>query len=83
LSKPDRPVGPVEPGTGPASGPVVLQKRSAREPDKTAKTGKKPVTRPVQAVHGLCFKKKKLNDYVFSIWWFFINFFFYKESMLF
>jgi hypothetical protein len=59
---PDRAVGPVEPGTGPESGPVVLQKRSAREPNKTAKTGKKnrekPVTRPVQAVQLQCLKKK-------------------------
>jgi hypothetical protein len=57
----------------------VLQKRSAREPDKTAKTGKKtrekPVTQPVQAVQLQCLKKKnKLKDYVFPIWWFFINF---------
>jgi hypothetical protein len=29
---PGRPVGPVEPGTGPASGSVGAQNRSAREP---------------------------------------------------
>jgi hypothetical protein len=34
LSKPDRPVGPVEPGIGPASGPADAQKRSARGPEK-------------------------------------------------
>jgi hypothetical protein len=32
LSEPDRPGGPVEPGTGPGSGPVRVQNRSAREP---------------------------------------------------
>jgi hypothetical protein len=41
---PDRPVGPVEPGTGPASGPVSAQNRSAREPllnrQNRSKTGK-------------------------------------------
>jgi hypothetical protein len=31
---PDRPVGPVEPGIGPESGPVDAQKRSANEPAK-------------------------------------------------
>jgi hypothetical protein len=29
---PDRPVGPIEPGTGPASGPVRVQNRFVREP---------------------------------------------------
>jgi hypothetical protein len=49
LSKPDRPIEPVEPGTGPASGSVDVQNRSADEPGKnrknrgrTGKTGKPP-----------------------------------------
>jgi hypothetical protein len=42
LSKPDRPVGPVKSGTGPESGPVDAQRRSANEPEKTAKTGSEP-----------------------------------------
>jgi hypothetical protein len=42
LSKPDRPVGPVEPGTGPKSGSVGAQNRPAREPEKNVKTGFKP-----------------------------------------
>jgi hypothetical protein len=33
LSKPDRPVGPVEPGTGPASDQVSTENCSAREPE--------------------------------------------------
>jgi hypothetical protein len=37
---PDRPVGPVEPGTGPASGPSRPQNRSAHEPVMNRKTGK-------------------------------------------
>jgi hypothetical protein len=41
---PDWPVGPVEPGTGPASSPVGAQNRSAREPrsnrENRDKTGK-------------------------------------------
>jgi hypothetical protein len=48
----------------------VLQKRSAREPNKTAKTGKKnrekPVTRPVQAVQLQCLKKKQTKGLCFS-----------------
>jgi hypothetical protein len=35
LSKPDRPVGPVEPGTGPASGLVGTENCSASELDQT------------------------------------------------
>jgi hypothetical protein len=31
---PDRPVEPVEPGTGPVSGPVSAQNRCASEPEK-------------------------------------------------
>jgi hypothetical protein len=37
----DRPVGPIEPGTGPASGPVRVQNRSAREPALNRKNRKK------------------------------------------
>jgi hypothetical protein len=41
---PDRPVGPVEPGTGPPSGPSQPQNRSAHEPviepENRPKTGK-------------------------------------------
>jgi hypothetical protein len=36
------PAGPVEPGTGPKSGPVSTQNRSAREPEKNARTGAEP-----------------------------------------
>jgi hypothetical protein len=39
---PDRPVGPVEPGTGPPSGPSQPQNRSAHEPENRSKTEKKP-----------------------------------------
>jgi hypothetical protein len=42
LSKPDRPIEPVEPGTGPASGSVDVQNRSAREPVKNRENRKKP-----------------------------------------
>jgi hypothetical protein len=31
---PGRSIGPVKPGTGPPSGPIGAQKRSAREPEK-------------------------------------------------
>jgi hypothetical protein len=39
---PDRPVGQVEPGIGPESGPVSTQNRSVREPEKNARTGAEP-----------------------------------------
>jgi hypothetical protein len=42
LSKPDRPIGPVKLGIGPASGPVSTENRSTREPGKNARTGAEP-----------------------------------------
>jgi hypothetical protein len=59
LSKPDRPVGPVEPGT-------------AIKPPKSVKNRKKPATRPVQP--GCILKKKSLqpqNDVVSLDFFFF------------
>jgi hypothetical protein len=38
----EEPVGSVVPGTGLESGPVSTQNRSAREPEKNARTGAEP-----------------------------------------
>jgi hypothetical protein len=40
-TRPDRSVGPVEPGTGPISGPVSAEKRSASEPTQNRKNREK------------------------------------------
>jgi hypothetical protein len=61
---PDRPVRLFELGTGPESGPVKVQNRSASEPplnrQNRSKIGKKPVNRKVHPVFRVCTFKKKL-----------------------
>jgi hypothetical protein len=69
LSKPDRPVGPVEPGTGPVSGPVSVQNRSAREPVKNRQNQKKPEKNGdpdgLRGSTGLQFLRKKTTKTTF------------------
>jgi hypothetical protein len=82
--------GPIEPGTGPASGPVRVQNRSAREPalnrQNRSKTGQKPVKnrwtgRSIRFSGSACLKNNNIitsqNDVVSHI--IFVLFFFKRN----